>query len=168
MPSFNREIAVDNDPNNRPGVPMELSPHPSPGAHQDIPQQQSPGIKVFRHGRPKEMTRVFGTAQPPSGLSGRIRAFAFKYPDHKKLHWLPLFLADRVDVLETQGWKLLPLGMAAVGGFILTRAFRRDSPGRKALASRRAQPEIRKNAHPEVRRRGLDLRRWDAEPHPGY
>lgn len=165
MPSFNREIAVDLDPKNRPGVPMELEPRPAPGAHEFIPQQESPGIKVFRHGRPKSMTRVFGTAQPPSGLSGKIRAFAFKYPDHKKIHWLPLFLADRVNVLETQGWKLLPLGLAAIGGFVLTRAFRKENP---KLAQRRAQPQIRRGAHPELARGRPNVRRWDAEPHPGY
>lgn len=147
MRPFDPKIAVDLDPKNRPGVPMEYEPHPAPGAHEDIPQQQSPGVKVFRHGRPKTMTRVFGTAQPPHGLSGRIRAFAFSYPDHSKLHWLPLFLADRVDVLETHGLRLLPLSLAAVGGFLATRAFRN---GRQERIQRRIQPEIRRHAHPEA------------------
>jgi hypothetical protein len=149
MPSINPRIAVDLDPKNRPGVPMEYEPHPAPGAHERIPQQESPGIKVFRHGRPKSMTRVFGTAQPPSGLSGRIRAFAFKYPDHKKLHWLSLFFADRVDVVETHGFKLVPLGLAAAGGFLLSRGWRRGGP-KTSVARKRAQPQIRRGAHPEL------------------
>jgi hypothetical protein len=37
---------------------------------------------------------------PPSGLSGVIRRFAFKYSENSYLHWLPLLLADRVNVVE--------------------------------------------------------------------
>lgn len=118
------QIAVDLDPKNRPGVPMEREPHPAPGAHEDIPQQTSP-VKVFRLARPnKQMPKVYGTAQPPSGLSGRIRAFAFRYPDHKVRHWLMLLLADRVNVVESQGIKLLPIGISATAGFLATRALR--------------------------------------------
>jgi hypothetical protein len=37
---------------------------------------------------------------PPSGLSGAIRRFAFRYSENSYLHWLPLLLADRVNVVE--------------------------------------------------------------------
>ena len=37
---------------------------------------------------------------PPVGLSGVIRRFAFKYSENHYGHWLPLLLADRVNVAE--------------------------------------------------------------------
>ncbi|PIQ21283.1 MAG: hypothetical protein COW65_10055, partial [Cytophagales bacterium CG18_big_fil_WC_8_21_14_2_50_42_9] len=46
------------------------------------------------------LTAVFGTTVPPSGLSGMIRRFAFKYSENSYLHWLPLIVADRVNVVE--------------------------------------------------------------------
>ncbi|HEX8313788.1 MAG TPA: hypothetical protein VF609_02265, partial [Flavisolibacter sp.] len=47
-----------------------------------------------------EITRVFGTSSPPSGLSGAIRRFAFKYSESTYAHWFPLVVADRVNVVE--------------------------------------------------------------------
>jgi hypothetical protein len=46
------------------------------------------------------VTAVFGTSAPPSGLSGMIRRYAFKYSEASFAHWLPLLLADRVNVVE--------------------------------------------------------------------
>jgi hypothetical protein len=46
------------------------------------------------------LTAVFGTSTPPSGLSGAIRRFAFRYSESSYGHWLPLMLADRVNVVE--------------------------------------------------------------------
>ena len=43
---------------------------------------------------------VFGTTVPPSGLSGLIRRVAFRYSENRYRHWLPLLLADRVQVVE--------------------------------------------------------------------
>jgi hypothetical protein len=43
---------------------------------------------------------VFGTSVPPSGLSGMIRKIAFRYSEGSFAHWLPLLLADRVNVIE--------------------------------------------------------------------
>jgi len=44
------------------------------------------------------LTPVFGTAQPPAGLSGILRRMAYRVPEHRPRHWMPLMLADRVDV----------------------------------------------------------------------
>ncbi|MFI5159146.1 MAG: hypothetical protein ACHQF4_09795, partial [Sphingobacteriales bacterium] len=40
------------------------------------------------------------TSVPPSGLSGAIRRFAFGYSENQYRHWLPLLLADRINVVE--------------------------------------------------------------------
>jgi hypothetical protein len=37
---------------------------------------------------------------PPSGLSGMLRRMAFKYGEGSFGHWLPLLLADRINVVE--------------------------------------------------------------------
>jgi hypothetical protein len=59
---------------------------------------------------------VYGTAQPPRGISGALRDFAYQSPPHKARHWLVLMLADRVDVLE----HTVGLGrVAAVAGLLV-------------------------------------------------
>src|SRR5690606_6810186 len=45
-------------------------------------------------------TPVFGTAQPPHGVSGALRRAAYRLPERRARHWLLLLLADRVDMLE--------------------------------------------------------------------
>jgi hypothetical protein len=46
------------------------------------------------------ITPIFGTSVPPSGISGMIRAAAFKTTENDIRHWLLLMLADRVNVVE--------------------------------------------------------------------
>jgi hypothetical protein len=46
------------------------------------------------------LSATFGTPVPPSGLSGMIRRFAFKFDESEYGHWLNLLLADRVNVVE--------------------------------------------------------------------
>ena len=46
------------------------------------------------------LTPVYGTVQPPRGVSGRIRHGAFHYSENDIRHWLMLLFADRVDVVE--------------------------------------------------------------------
>ncbi|MGI9245815.1 MAG: hypothetical protein ACR2I8_03810, partial [Steroidobacteraceae bacterium] len=46
------------------------------------------------------ITPVFGTAVPPSGLSGAIRRRAFRHSENDLRHWLLLLAADRVNVFE--------------------------------------------------------------------
>jgi hypothetical protein len=113
---------IDADFSRRPGVPMYRSPHPEPFARIPPPRQQS-AVKQFMHGRPgKTYPPVWGTAQPPKGLSGLLRGYAYKYPDHYTRHWTMLMLADRVNVWEQRLGRGLPL-MALVGaGFVVGRA----------------------------------------------
>jgi hypothetical protein len=46
------------------------------------------------------LTPVFGTAQPPSGVSGAIRRYAYSYSEGRTAHWVLLIAADRVDAWE--------------------------------------------------------------------
>ncbi|WP_229466382.1 hypothetical protein [Pseudoduganella plicata] len=46
------------------------------------------------------MTPLFGSPQPPSGVSGMLRRAAFKTTENDLRHWLLLLLADRVNMVE--------------------------------------------------------------------
>jgi hypothetical protein len=91
---------ADLDRKNRPAVPMERTPprleHPAP-AHIE---QQTTDIPVLVSPERPAITPIFGTSVPPSGISGMIRAAAFKTTENDIRHWLLLMLADRVNVVE--------------------------------------------------------------------
>ena len=57
-------------------------------------------VEVLRSTERPAMTPVFGSGQPPRGLSGGMRRFAFGYSENDLRHWLLLLLADRIDVGE--------------------------------------------------------------------
>lgn len=63
-------------------------------------QQQHQNIEVLKSIERPEMTRVFGTSTPPSGVSGMLRRYAFKFSEGSAAHWMTLILADRVNVVE--------------------------------------------------------------------
>jgi hypothetical protein len=108
---------VDQDPSQRPGVPKERKPERWPNAlHPPEPMRST--VKVFNRIRPHgTMPPVYGTAQPPHGVSGRLREVAYRYPDHVMRHWTMLLVADRVDVWERRVRRVLPfaLPLVAVG-----------------------------------------------------
>jgi hypothetical protein len=86
---------IDADPENDPTYPMKNRTNEEhKGYTWDRPKQQPVNIE-----RPN-ITATFGTSVPPSGISGAIRRFAFMYSESSYLHWLPLMLADRVNVIE--------------------------------------------------------------------
>jgi hypothetical protein len=92
---------IDADPKNDPTYPYK---HRNNGEHAgyirpDIPQQPI-NIEVLHSNERPNVTAVFGATLPPSGLSGIIRRYAFKFSENEYGHWLPLLLADRVDVVE--------------------------------------------------------------------
>ena len=116
---------VDRDPKARPGVPMELGPHPVGGAHWKEPTRQHSDVPVFKHKALKELTPVYGTAAPPKGLSGVIRKLAYESPTHKTKHWLLLMLADRVDVMEHLLARFPAIVPAALGAGVLVRKLAR-------------------------------------------
>src|SRR5919202_4267388 len=92
---------VDADPKNDPTYPMKhRNDGEQAGYSWDRPPQQPITIEVLHSIERPNVTAVFGTSAPPSGLSGMIRRFAFKYSESSYGHWLPLMLADRVNVVE--------------------------------------------------------------------
>lgn len=91
----------DANPDNKPNYPMK---HYNGADHErfnyEKPSQQPVDIEVLHSNERLGISRVFGTSTPPSGLSGMIRRFAFKYSESSYAHWVPLVLADRIGVLE--------------------------------------------------------------------
>ncbi|RZK38513.1 MAG: hypothetical protein EOO57_04075 [Hymenobacter sp.] len=92
---------IDADPKNDPTYPYK---HRTNGEHAgyvrpDIPQQPLT-VEVLHSTERPNVTAVFGASVPPSGLSGIIRRYAFKFSENEYKHWLPLLLADRVNVVE--------------------------------------------------------------------
>jgi hypothetical protein len=156
---------IDADSGNDPTYPMK---HRN-GAdyeriHYEAPPQQETDIKVFQSIERPRMTSVFGTSVPPSGLSGAIREFAYKYSETDTRHWMTLLLADRVNVVEgviddlkkgiipniiaERGWtaewkynrqgaiKTVAIGAAAVGAaFIALALLQNRNKKQKTLAT---------------------------------
>ena len=91
---------VDRRVEQRPGVPREAPPRPVEHSHWAEPEQQMPTVVVLKRAGLERLTPVFGTAQPPHGLSGTLRRMAYGIPEHLARHWIVLLIADRVDVLE--------------------------------------------------------------------
>jgi hypothetical protein len=92
---------VDADPKNDPTYPMR---NRNDGEHAgyswERPPQQPITVEVLHSNERPDVTAVFGTSTPPSGLSGVLRRIAFGYSESSYGHWLPLVLADRVGVVE--------------------------------------------------------------------
>jgi hypothetical protein len=92
---------IDADPENEPTYPMK---HYTGDDHERInwarPPLQPKNIEVLQSNERPAMTATFGTSTPPSGLSGAIRRFAFKFSESEYGHWLPLLVADRVNAVE--------------------------------------------------------------------
>jgi len=92
---------MDADPENDPTYPMK---HGNGADHQRLHYEKAPqqpvDMEVLHSIERPNITRVFGTSVPPTGLSGAIRRFAYKYSEAKATHWMTLILADRVNVVE--------------------------------------------------------------------
>lgn len=137
---------VDADPKNDPTYPMKhRTDEEQKGYSWKRPSQQPVNVEVLHSNERPNVSAVFGTSTPPSGLSGMIRRYAFKYSESSFGHWIPLLLADRINVVEgvlddirhgrfpnifterggKAEWKHNPQGMAkkvAVGVVITTAA----------------------------------------------
>jgi len=97
---------ADLDRKNRPGVPMERTPPRFINAPAGDPAPQAQDVEVLVSTERPGRTPLFGSVQPPSGLSGAIRRSAFKHSENDVRHWLLLLLADRVNVVEGIGHDL--------------------------------------------------------------
>ena len=93
---------IDADPKNDPTYPMRdrmnIGEDPNSGNRPDNLQPVT--IELLKSIERPKVSAVFGMEEPPSGLSGMIRRQAFEYSENEYKHWLPLLLADRVDVVE--------------------------------------------------------------------
>ena len=92
---------IDADPKNDPAYPMKKrTDEEHLGYSWERPAQQSAEVEVLKSVERPNLTAVFGTSVPPSGLSGMIRRFAFKYSESSYGRWLPLVMADRINMVE--------------------------------------------------------------------
>ena len=93
---------ADLDPADRPSTPKLQFREDLTGAHWEFPERQPEKWPRERSIEHAFLTPVFGTAQPPKGLSGALRKFSYaKYSEARVGHWLLLMLADRVDAWES-------------------------------------------------------------------
>ena len=136
---------VDADPENEPTYPMKkYTGDDHERLNWERPPLQPETVEILHSNERPNVTAVFGATLPPSGLSGAIRRYAFKYSESEYGHWLPLLLADRVNMVEgilddlkrghipnifaEKGWKAEwkhnPKGLATkvVAGLVVTAA----------------------------------------------
>ncbi|MDB5231358.1 MAG: hypothetical protein JWN76_2163 [Chitinophagaceae bacterium] len=92
---------IDADPENDPTYPIKKrTDEEQAGYSWERPAQQPIDIEVLHSNERPNVSATFGTSTPPAGLSGAIRRFAFKYSESSYGHWVPLVLADRIDVVQ--------------------------------------------------------------------
>ena len=92
---------IDADPENEPSYPMKkYTGDDHKRINWERPPLQPVTVEVLHSNERPNITAVFGTSTPPSGLSGAIRRYAFQFSENQYMHWLPLLLADRVNVVE--------------------------------------------------------------------
>lgn len=91
---------IDADPKNDPTYPMRQRGDHEAVDHWNRPPLQQENIEVLHSNERPNLSAVFGTSVPPSGLSGMLRRVAFRYSEGSFGHWLPLLFADRVNMVE--------------------------------------------------------------------
>lgn len=93
---------IDADPENDPTYPMRhrMNVAQDPDSKHRPSSLQPVEVELLKSIERPNVSAVYGESSPPRGLSGMIRRFAFKYSESHYGHWLPLLLADRVDVVE--------------------------------------------------------------------
>src|SRR5690349_6448345 len=80
---------IDAVPENDPTYPMK---HYTGADHDRLNYERAPqqkqDIELLKSNERPTITRVFGTSVPPSGLSGMLRRFAFRFSEGSSGHWL--------------------------------------------------------------------------------
>lgn len=100
---------IDADPENDPTYPMKhRNDGEQAGYSWERPPPQPATVEILHSNERPNLSATFGTATPPSGLSGMIRRAAFKYSGNSYAHWLPLMLADRINVFEGVLYDIAP------------------------------------------------------------
>ena len=101
---------VDLDPRDRPSHPKLDLREDLTGARWEFPEPQQERWPRERSVEHAFLTPVFGTAQPPKGLSGVLRRLSYaRFSEARAAHWLLLIAADRVDAWESHARALLTL-----------------------------------------------------------
>jgi hypothetical protein len=92
---------IDADPENEPTYPMKKW---TGDDHKRLNYQRPPfqevDIEILKSNERPNLTAVVGTSTPPSGLSGMLRRYAFKFSEGQWTHWLALIAADRINMVE--------------------------------------------------------------------
>lgn len=115
-------------PENRPGVPKHRHPkRPIGTPHWDEPSlQRTERASLVSPLRP--LTPIYASTVPPRGISGALRAYAYRIPEYRPRRWMLLMLADRIDAIEHEPRRLalFVAGLTAVivGGVALARSRR--------------------------------------------
>ncbi len=93
---------VDINPKNDPTYPMKepRTDVEQEGYTWERPVQQPQTVEILHSNERPDVSAVFGTVAPPSGLSGTLRRYAFTHSESRLMHWIPLVLADRINVIE--------------------------------------------------------------------
>ena len=92
---------VDADPKNDPTYPYrDRSADQGLTKDWQRPTQQESDVEILQSIEHIRRPAVFGTSSPPSGLSGMIRRFAFRWSESNWIHWLLLMGADRINMVE--------------------------------------------------------------------
>jgi hypothetical protein len=92
---------MDADPENEPTYPIKKY---NGADHQRLNYQRPPlqpvEMEILHSNERPNVTAVFGTSTPPSGVSGMLRRYAFRYSEGSAAHWMTLIFADRINVVE--------------------------------------------------------------------
>ncbi|HEX8263861.1 MAG TPA: hypothetical protein VF596_00450 [Pyrinomonadaceae bacterium] len=100
-PSQIKGWGVDANPENDPTYPMKNRNNAEHAGYSwERPPQQPINVEILHSNERPNISATFGTSSPPSGLSGVIRRAAFQYSENSYGHWVPLMLADRIDMVE--------------------------------------------------------------------
>ncbi|MCX3267516.1 MAG: hypothetical protein EOO20_02940 [Chryseobacterium sp.] len=92
---------MDIDPGNEPTYPMKnYTGDDHKRSVYERSNQQHADVEILKSNERPALSAVLGNTVPPSGISGMIRRYAFKHSEDRYRHWIPLILADRVNVVE--------------------------------------------------------------------
>ena len=92
---------IDADKENDPTYPMKKRTNEEHAGYTwERPPQQTTDVEILTSIERPNLTSVFGSSVPPSGLSGMIRRQAYNKSESSYGRWLPLVLADRIGVYE--------------------------------------------------------------------
>jgi len=97
IPGWGMDIDLENEPT----YPMKNytgADHDRLNYERSVQQPET--VEILKSNERPTLTAVFGTTSPPSGLSGMIRRWAFTHSEDRYRHWIPMILADRINVVE--------------------------------------------------------------------